>query len=134
VEYDRSSGGFGQATQARGRSLTIQLRRCNVENQSFPGIDLSRRLEWGGRKPIRFQEDEAGRERGSLVAVDESMIATEVEEIRRRDLDAIGDQRLPAERCLRGSNGGLEKRHVPNARGTTVRLQDLTVNSQHRFR
>ena len=61
------------------------------------------------------------------------MVATEVEEIRSRDLEAIREQRPSTERCLRGGNRRLEKRHVPRTRRPAVRLQHLFVNPEYRF-
>jgi hypothetical protein len=86
-----------ELAQARRRLFPIKARGRDIQNQRFPSIDIARRLRLIGEQSIRFEKDEAGSERGALVAIDERMIPAKVEEIRRRDLDAIFDQQLAAE-------------------------------------
>jgi hypothetical protein len=61
-----------------------------------------------GKPPVCLEKHEARRKRRALVAVDERVVAAEVEEIRGRNLDQVGDQRVALGGGLRCRNRGFE--------------------------
>ena len=71
----------------------------DVEDQSFPFVHRARRRVCLRQQVIRLQEDQAGRERGALVAVDERMV---------RDQGEAKRSRLLQQRCV--EIGALERR------------------------
>ena len=92
------------AQTPRGR-VAIDFARGHIEHELFPFIGRQLHLR---QQAVALQKYEAGSQRGSFVAVDEGVIAAKVKQICRRDLDRIGDERLPHHRGLGRGHGGFE--------------------------
>jgi hypothetical protein len=78
---------FQQFTKLRGRLVAIQPTGGHIEHKRFPIVHRQLQV-W--KELVDFQENQARRECGSLVPVDEGVIPAKVEKIRCRDLDWIG--------------------------------------------
>jgi hypothetical protein len=68
-----------------------------------------------------FHEHEAGGERGALVAIHEGMVAAEIEEIGRRDLDRVRHHGYAAIGRLRRGDRRLQERSLTYPRATAMR-------------
>src|SRR3989475_8162422 len=108
---------FEQFAQARGRLIAIQPACGDIEHERFPIFDWQflRREEL-----VRFEKDQARRQRGPFIAVDERVITTKIKKISRGDLDWVGNQRT-ARHCRLGcGDRRLEQIFVAEARRTAV--------------
>ena len=82
---------------------------------------------------IGLQKHEAGGKCRAFIAVDEGVIAAQVEKVGGRDLDGILDERLACEGCLGSGDGRFEERRVASARRAAVRAKNPVVNPNYRF-
>lgn len=64
----------------------------DVEGEGFPSGKIRRR-----RGTVQFQKDDPSTQRGPFVSVDKGMIRTEIEPIRCRDFNEIGENRSATE-------------------------------------
>jgi len=61
------------------------------------------------------------------------MIAAKIEQVSRRNVDDILDERLTPVGCLRSRDGSFEQRSVAQARQAAMRRNDLLMNRFHRL-
>jgi len=106
----------------------IDSRPGDVLCERFPRGGVAHRDALVGKPPVCLEKHEARRKRRALVAVDERVVAAEVEEICSRNFDRVGDQRLAVEGGLRGCDRRLEQGRIAHARLAALRAQDLLVD------
>jgi hypothetical protein len=111
----RMSIGFleQKAAQPRRGVRSIQRSLGNPERQVFPIVTIRNE-----RESVQSKKYETSSQRCSLVSIDERMVAAEVKQISRCDIDRIAERRHTAETCLRSSDGGFQKRTIPKTFGT----------------
>jgi len=73
--------------KSRGRLVAIQPTGGDIEHKRFP-IACRQFQVW--KEVVGLQKNQARRECGSLVPVDEGVIPAKVEKIRCRDLNWVG--------------------------------------------
>ena len=120
---------FEQFAQARGRLIAIQPACGDIEHERFPIFDWQflRREEL-----VRFEKDQARRQRGPFIAVDEWVITTKIKKISRGDLDWVGNQRT-ARHCRLGcGDRRLEQIFVAEARRTAVCGENFRMDRLYR--
>ena len=82
--------------------ITSNLAGRHVDNELFPIIDRQSPLR---EKTVLLQEDKTRSERGAFVAIGERMIAGNVKQICRCDLERIGNEELAHHECSRRCHG-----------------------------
>src|SRR5262249_38542992 len=80
------------------------------------------------QKLVRFQKNQASCERGAFVAVEKWMVATNVEQICRRDLDRIRNEGLAHHCRLRSGHSRFQQGFIANTSCATVGSEHFTVN------
>ena len=110
-----------QPSQALRCLVAIDSGCGDIPRERFPVVDG---IAWQTRPrqaSVSVQKNQARRERGALVAVDEWAVAREIEQVRCGDADCIRDQGLASVRRLRRRHGGLKERSIAYAGTTAVR-------------
>ena len=77
------------------------------------------------------QKDQRGGESGSLVAVDERVVAGDMKKVGRCHLMQASVKELLSERSLRHGDRGLQKSHVTNSAGTAVSNNLIVVDGEN---
>ena len=111
----------------------VYARVCNFQDQCLPFVDTLARQIRIGQVIICLEKDQAGRQRRTLVAIVEWMIAAEIKKIGSRHFEHILDQRFPAMGSLRRCDCGLEQWPIAQSGHTTVRSQHFPVDRLHRL-
>ena len=99
---EAASGFLEKFAEAASRLITSNATRCHIDNELFPLVDRQFPV---GQKTVLLQKDKTRSERGAFVAIEEGMIAGNVEQICRCDLERIGYEGLAHHRCLRRRHG-----------------------------
>src|SRR6266446_5046901 len=120
---------FEQFAQARGRLIAIQLACGDIEHERFPIFDWQF-LRW--EELVRLEKDQARRQSGPFIAVDERVITTKIKEISRGDLDWVGNQRTARHCRLRCGDRRLEQIFVAEARRTAVCGENFRMDRLYR--
>src|SRR5207302_9040779 len=113
-----------EAAQAGSGLFAVEPRRGHVEHERLPGFAIRRRLD-----AVQPQEDDRGSHRSALVAVVESMIPAQVEQIGGGDLHDIRVRRLAAEAGLRSAYRRREQSLVAHASQAAKFIDHRLVDS-----
>jgi hypothetical protein len=87
---------FQESSQALGGGIAIQLAGCHVKNQRLPRVHVLDRKIRIGKQSVSFQKYEAGGQGRTLVAIDKRMIAAQVIEVGRGNLNGVPNKHLAA--------------------------------------
>jgi hypothetical protein len=116
---------LNQFPQSLSGGSAVDFTRGHIQDEPFPIVDRQFRAR---QNFVGFQKNQASGERGAFVPVNKRMIAANVKEIRRPDLDRIRDERLAHHRGLRRGNGRFKQCFIANTSRAAVGSKHFTVN------
>lgn len=125
-----SSRSTHQTAQSLGDFIATKNAGGDVKREGLP---IVHRQVFASKESVFTEKDKARREGHSFVPIDEGVIAAQIEQVSRSDLNRFGNHRLPHHRRLGSGHRRLQQLSRSQARTPPMRRQNFRVYRQDRF-